>query len=259
MHIYIYDTFVSQKKNNSTIIKIETRITDLGLNGKIVRLSMLSSLGEVIQNEIKKGAKTITVVGNNNIFHNAINVLAYLKSLKQIKADIPLGFIPFGKENNSLALGLGLNMEEAACDTISARRIKTFDLAQANDHYFLAEALISSKGTSVNIDKNYSIEIMGQGEIGIVNLPILSKLPKEIGSNGEDGVLELFIKTKEGNKFLSFPNKNIKQSIFSFKDLTINNKTKKVLLDQTIEIAPPLKINISTEKINLIISKGLIF
>ena len=259
MHIYIYDTFVSQKKNNSTIIKIETRLTDLGLNGKIIRLSMLSSLNEVIRNEIKKGAKTITLVGNNNIFHEAINVIAHLKSLKEMRIDIPLGFIPFGKTDNSLARGLNLSFEESACDTISARRIKSFDLAKANERYFLTEALISSKESSVNIDKNYSIEIMGNGEIGVVNLPILSDLPKEAGSNAEDGILELFIKTKEGNKFLPFPNKNTKQSIFSFKDLTINNKTEKVLLDHTFKIATPLKIKIAQEKIDLIVPKGVKF
>jgi len=259
MHIYIYDTYVSQKKHNSTIIKIETRITDLGLNGKIVRLSMLSSLSEVIQNETKKGAKTITVVGNNNILHQAINALAKLQARHLIQNIIPLGFIPVGKTDNSIALNLGLSLEEDACDIISARRIKTFDLGKANDFYFLTKAVINSRGTSVNIDQNYSIEIMGVGEIGVVNLPILSELPQEANSNAEDGILELFIRTTENNKFLSFPNKNIQQSIFSFKELTIQNKNKKVLLDETIEINAPVKINIAEEKINLIVGKSIKF
>ena len=259
MHIYIYDTYVSQKKNNSTIIKIETRITDLGLNGKIVRLSMLSSLFSVVQNEIKKGAKTITVVGNNNILHNTINALASLSAQGAIQGSMPLGFIPVGKTNNSIAFNLGLNLEEAACDTISARRVKTFDLGKANDNYFLSQAIISSSGTSVNIDQNYSIEIMGVGKIGVVNLPILSELPKEAGSNAEDGILELFIKTQESNKFLPFPDKNIQQSIFSFKELTIQNKTKKVILDDIFEINTPVKISIAQEKIDLIVGKSLKF
>lgn len=259
MHIYIYDTYISQKKNNSTIIKIETRITDLGLNGKIVRLSMLSSLTEVIQNEIKKGAKTISVVGNNNIFYNAINAIAQLKHRNIIQKTIPLGFIPVGKANNSIALNLGIFLEEASCDILSARRIKTFDLGKANNNYFLAEAIIDSRGTSVNIDQNYSIEIMGIGEIGVINLPILSELPKEAKSNAEDGVLELFIKTTENNKFLPFPNKNIKQSIFSFKELSIQNKTKKVLLDKTFKINTPVKIGIAEEKIDLIVGKSIRF
>jgi hypothetical protein len=259
MHIYIYDTYVSQKKNNSTIIKIETRITDLGLNGKIVRLSMLGSLFEVIQNEIKKGAKTITVLGDNNILHQAINALAKLKTQGISQKIMPLGFIPVGKVNNSIAFNLGLSLEESACDILSARRIKTFDLGKANDNYFLTEATINSKGTSVNIDQNYSIEIMGVGEIGVVNLPLLRDLPKEAGSNAQDGILELFIKTKENNKLLAFPNKNINQSIFSFKELTIKNKTKKVLLDKTFEITAPVKISIAQEKIDLIVGKSLKF
>jgi hypothetical protein len=50
MHIYIYDSFVNQKKYDSTTAKIETRITDLGLNGKIVRLGIIISVEEVINN-----------------------------------------------------------------------------------------------------------------------------------------------------------------------------------------------------------------
>ena len=97
------------------------------------------------------------------------------------------------------------------------------------------------------------------GEIGVVNLPILSELPKEAGSNAEDGILELFIKTTENNKFLPFPNKNMKQSIFSFTELTIQNKTKKVLLDKTFEINTPVKISIAPVKIDLIVGKSLKF
>ena len=38
---------------------MEIRLTDLGLNGKIIRLGGIKNIKGTIQNEIKLGAKTI--------------------------------------------------------------------------------------------------------------------------------------------------------------------------------------------------------
>ncbi len=34
MHVYVYDSFLNQKKYDRILARLETRITDLGLNGK---------------------------------------------------------------------------------------------------------------------------------------------------------------------------------------------------------------------------------
>ena len=100
MHVYIYDTFLSQKKYDSVLARIETRTTDLGLNGKIIRLGLMHSLFDTVENEIKKGAKTITAVGNSELLHKIINIVARLSSENILIKNIPLGFIPIGKSNN---------------------------------------------------------------------------------------------------------------------------------------------------------------
>src|SRR3989339_363418 len=102
MNIYIYDSYVGHKKYQSKIAKIETRITDLGLNGKIIRLGVMSSIYNSIEGEVQKGAKNIIIVGNNNLFAQAINSVAKLKSLHTTVGDIPLGLIPIGKKYNSI-------------------------------------------------------------------------------------------------------------------------------------------------------------
>lgn len=163
MHVYIYDSYVNQKKYDKTVAKIETRITDLGLNGKIVRIGMLNSIYDIIENEIKKGAKTIVVVGNNNILNQAINSLASLAK-KNILHNTPLGIIPIGDKNNHISKHMGVKSTEEACNIIAARRIQTIDLGQINEHFFLTQVTIPSSGTSVDIDKNFSIEIKGSGE-----------------------------------------------------------------------------------------------
>ena len=100
MNIFIYDSFLNQKKYNSLLARLETRITDLELNGKIFRLSPTINVQEIINNELKRGAKTIIAVGNNKLVNQVINSLA--------GSDIPLGIIPIGEDNNDIAKSLGI-------------------------------------------------------------------------------------------------------------------------------------------------------
>lgn len=255
MHVYIYDSYVNQKKYDKIVARIETRITDLGLNGKIVRIGMLNSVYDIIHNEVKKGAKTIVVVGNNHILHQAINSLATLTN-KNIPSNIPLGMIPIGEKENHISKYLGIKNNDDATNIISARRIETIDLGKINDHYFLTQAVVPTIGTTVSIDKDFSIEINDTGEIYIINMPIDIEIPSEINPKTNDDVLELFIKTSKTNKFLTKKKNNHQQSIFSFKELTIINKKFPINIDTSQTISSPAIIKIAKEKINLIVGKN---
>jgi len=258
MHVYIYDTYVNQKKFDSVAAKIETRITDLGLNGRIIRLSMISSVASAVESEAKKGAKTIVAVGSNKLLHETINAVARLQSMEVANPHIPVGFIPVGKRNNSIADCLGLDYEEAACDILSARRVEKLDLAKANNRFFLTQATIPTGDTTVEIDENYSIEINTTGEIGVINLPCRLDPPPEVGSHPKDGILELYIKTKATGKFLPLNpvSNNQSQSIFSFSSLRIVNEKTPLMLDDTYEQKAPVNIETAKEKINLIVGKN---
>lgn len=255
MHIYIYDSFVNQKKYDSIAAKIETRITDLGLNGKIVRLGMMNSVEEVINNEIKKGAKTIVVVGNNDIFNKAINAVARTSQEITLTKRIPLGFIPVGKKNNDIAKFLGIGFEESACNVISARRIQTIDLGLANDNYFLTEASIPTAGTNLEIDQNYSLEIKEPGTIKIINFPVNTKLPKYFKCSAQDQVLDLYIEKDQKKKIFSKAKEE--NTIIPFKLLTVLNKKKPLIIDETKKINTPVNIQIAKQRISLIVGKGI--
>jgi hypothetical protein len=75
MHLYIYDDFLEKSKYSKTINKIETWITDLGLNGKIIRLNNLNNVEGAIWGEIKRGARTLVVVGNDSTFNKILKTL----------------------------------------------------------------------------------------------------------------------------------------------------------------------------------------
>jgi hypothetical protein len=53
MNIYIYDDYLNKSKYNRVLNRVEIRLTDLGLNGKIIRLGSIKNIRDVIQNEIK--------------------------------------------------------------------------------------------------------------------------------------------------------------------------------------------------------------
>ena len=245
MNVFIYDTFVSGKKHDSIAARIETRITDLGLNGKIVRIGLMNSVEEIIENEVRKESKAIIVVGNNNIFNQAISAIARLKAAKILLKGMPLGFIPIGKKDNDISDYLGIDLEEDACNILAARRVTELNLGMANDDYFLKQAIITAPGTKLEIDKDYTIEIMESGEIEIKNIPFTE--PEK-----EKNRLELQIKTK---KFRGLKNRE-NQSTFNFTKLRIFNQNNPVVIDNSIEIQTPVNVQTADEKIEVIVGKN---
>ena len=246
MRVYIYDSFLNQKKYDRLLAQIETRLTDLDLNGKISRLSIMKNIKEVVADELKRGASTIIAVGNNKIVNQIINSLANF--------NIPLGIIPIQDENNSIAKSLGINDELTACEILSARRIAKIDLGLANNSYFLSTAMVPSRGTTLEISKNYAIEILEPGKIKIFNLPpadgcLLTK--KKVSP--QDGTLELMIETGTNAKFF---NKPIGRSVFLLKKALIKNAKFPVLLDNTVPLIPPVEFSVVKQKLKLIVGKN---
>lgn len=244
MHIYIYDSFLNQKKYNNILTKIETRITDLGLNGKISRLGALKNVRDAVERELRAGAKTITAVGNNQTINQVAGAL--------VKANIPLGIIPVGRENNSIAGALGIKSELSACDILSARRIEKLDLGLANNQIFLEKASITNQGTLIEIN-DCSIEILEDGQIEIINFSEKgASRPPKGKFDPRDGSLELFIKTKAGKNFFK---KIIGQSIFSFTKLFLINKNRPLLLDGSLSLETPVEIGVAKQKLSVIVGK----
>jgi diacylglycerol kinase family enzyme len=254
MHVYIYDYFLNHKKYENILARVETRLTDLGLNGKINRLGVMKNIKVSVENELKRGAKTIIAVGNDATVSQVANAMA---GAGQIGRVVPLAIIPIGDKNNFIAESFGVPLEEKACDILSARRIEKIDLGQADDYFFIASAEITNRGTTIEMDKSYSIEIMGDGEVSIVNLPIGEKpMPAQAKFNPQDGILELFIRTKTKKGFLKFSAAETGESIFSLKKLTIHsNKNLPVILDGFMEVPTPTQIGILKQRLGVIVGK----
>ena len=246
MNIFIYDSFLNQKKYDRLLAKIETRITDLGLNGKISRLSLMRNIGDTVENELKRGAKTIIAVGNNETVNQIINSLA--------GSAVPLGIIPIGEENNDIARGLGIESVDQACAVLSARLLARVDLGLANQTYFLSSAAIENRGTIVDMSDDYTVETTKTGLIHVLNLanPKI-KLPPKVKIAPDDGILELVISTQNKKNLFAKPDD---QSIFKIKKIVINNPKTKLVLDGAVSITTPATITVVKQNLNVIVGKN---
>lgn len=247
MNIYIYDDYLNKNKYNRVLNRVEIRLTDLGLNGKIIRLGAIKNIRDVIQNEIKNGAKTIIAVGNNQTVNKIIGSVIDNEMYGFFQKNILFSIIPIGADN-SIADSLGIKKEEEACNILLARRVKKIDIGLVNNYYFLNKATIPSQGTTVEINNEYSIETTEKGVVSVYNLKSSASDDKNLKINPIDGKLDVYIKNKD------------KESTFiSVKKLKITNKNYPLLLDNIIEIKTPADISVITGKLNVVVGKDRSF
>lgn len=244
MHVYIYDEYLNKSKYNRAINRLEIRLTDLGLNGKIIRLDAIKNIKNAIQNEIKIGSKTIVAVGNNQTVNKIISAIIDADTYGDFQQKTLLGIIPIG-DDNSIAYSLGIKNPDEACNILLARRFENIDIGSAGNEYFLNQSAIESYSTVLEID-GYTLEPMEKGEIKIINL--LSDKKETIKSNPHDGKLEVIIRTRKKD-----------QTFLRVKNLKIFNPDHKLIVDDVVKIDTPVEINIRPDKLNIIVGKDRLF
>ncbi len=244
MHVYIYDDYLNKSKYNKSVNRMEIRLTDLGLNGKIIRLGGIKNIKGTIQNEIKLGAKTIVAVGNNQTVNKIIGAIIDTDIYGDFQKKTLLGIIPIGSDN-SIAASFGIKNEEDACNILLARRIEKIDLGLVGDYYFLNEASIESYGTNINLE-DYSLEPEEKGTIRIINL--LSDKINNINSNPHDGLLDVIINTRKKS-----------QTILKLDKFNIVNKNEQLLVDGVISVKTPVDISVVRDRVSVIVGKDRSF
>jgi diacylglycerol kinase family enzyme len=255
MHYYIYDHYLNDKKYTPTINKIETRLTDLGINGRAEKLTILKSMSEIVSEVEKKGASTVVAVGNDSTVSKMISMLPNL--------NITLGIIPIGP-NNEIAKILGIPEEEAACDTLSARLTEKIDLGKANGHYFISHIKLPSEKDIIIDCGNYNISPLTQNSaINICNFNILTNTKKMPSSDPKDGVLEaVFLAEKKPQGFFNiFKKKYSQNSVFPFKKLKVkcDKECLPAIADGHTTIKTPISIEVVPKKLKIIVGKNRMF
>lgn len=246
MNAYIYDDFLNKGRYRRALNRVEIRLTDLGLNGKIIRLGAIKNVKDAIQAEIKNGIKNIIAVGNNETANKVISAMISNKAYGFFQKDILFSIIPIGN-NNSIAASFGINKEEEACNILLARRIKQVDIGIAGNNIFLNKAELISDNAHININDEYSLELTRKTRVQIINLNDNPSIVYGDRVNPYDNKLNLIINNKTP------------EATFITSDNIKISGSGEIILDESVAIPLPAELGIIQEKINIIVGKDRSF
>ncbi len=250
MYYYVYDHFVTQKKYQPLLAKIENRLTDLEIKGKIGRLSLLNNPNELIVDEIKKGAKTIVAVGDDTTVSKVINVLAYY-------SDVCLGIIPIGQKLK-IAQTLGLNNPIEACNALASRIIKKIDMGKIKNFYFLSQIEVQPGDLILDCDDSYRVTVDKKNKVTIYNFNYWSDNHL---ADPTDGLLEIMVEKIKTGFLNKISTKNNSVTFLKNKKIIIQHKNSslEVKIDGQQTMKTPLLVEVANDKLKIIMGKNRIF
>lgn len=252
MHVYLYDNFLKQKKYDGVIKEMETRLTDYGIAGKIIRLQHYTDAEAVIAEELKQGATTIVIVGNDTTFGHVLSRAATSR--------VAFGFLPMGPEN-SIAHVLGIPVGVDACDVLSRRRKVKLDIGWFNNRYFISRLHIPPSAIEIVYDEQFRVSAAHgkKMELVVCNLQPFSwkakrRSEKDITVHPQDGKLEAFIRPVVGKAII----RDIYEepSIFPFEEMIVTSDTPFVVeADGKRSKEKKIMIKLAKNRIDMIVGK----
>lgn len=163
MFFYLYDSFVLDKKNEPILRQIEGRIIELGINGRIERLTPLRNLKEIIDAGLKQQAHTFIVVGTDATWLRVMNILA--------DQPVTLGLIPLSPTPSVLATLFGIGQTVEACNILSRRMTKPISVIKANQNHILTELTAElPAGATLRCDDSFRLIMQQPSRLHVMNL-----------------------------------------------------------------------------------------
>ncbi len=249
MYIYLYDNYLRGRKYDAVMSAIETRLTDFGIAGKIIRLQHLTNAESVINEEIRRGATTIVIVGNDKTFGSVLSRAAV--------CDVPFGFLPVGADN-SIADVLGIPVGVEGCDVLSKRRKVKLDVGWFNNRYFVSRLHITPSNITVEYDEKFRVSAkVGKIELVVCNLQPYtwkSRGQDDVVVHPQDGKLEAFLRPVIGKGIIK--DKYDEPSVFPFEEMIVSSRTPFVVeADGKISKETKITIKLAKSKIEMIVGR----
>jgi diacylglycerol kinase family enzyme len=196
MYVYVYDGFVTDKRHEKLLSRVETRLTDLGISGRIERLTMFKDVGEIVADAAAQGCETIVAVGDDGTVGRLIDAVGL--------HDMAFGVIPIGEGPHSIASLLGVDEGVEACNILSRRVLHTVDLGRINDHFFLSSVRIPRTRAAISCNGQYSVIPTEDNEVHVCNLaPIPASAAGAGISSPRDGYLQTVFQPSPKRGFFS--------------------------------------------------------
>lgn len=244
MYFYVFDSFLQDKKYAAELIRIETRLAALGIQGRSEKITILKNIQEATRESIKRGATTIVAVGNDR---TVVKLLPLA-----VEHEVTLGIIPVG-EPQLIATYLGLPRGAAACDNVSRRVIEHLDLGLANRQHFLLESQLPPRARVV-CEGTYTVESLDPtGSVVVTNLA-----PATWPGRPTDGRLELVIRPGAGGGQRSwFHRRAPVMSVFPVRRARVEHQSgdPPVILDGQVMLKTPITLEVAPKKLSVIVGK----
>jgi diacylglycerol kinase family enzyme len=249
MYLYLYDDHLRQKKYDTVVKSIETRLTDFGIAGKIIRLQPFTNAHAVIEEEMSKGIKTVVIVGNDQTFGHVLSRAATCKIL--------FGFLPVGP-GNTIADVLGIPEGIEGCDVLSRRRKVKLDVGWVNNRYFVSQLHIFPHNIQVTYDERFSVSSANQKmELVVCNLqPFVWKGrgKKEHVIHPQDGKLEAFLRPMERKGVIKEVYED--PSVFPFEEMIVASDTPfEMVADGKTTKEVKVTIRLAKKRIEMIVGR----
>lgn len=209
MYCYLYDEYIQENKRfERELLKIENRLTDLGIAGKVSRLALFRDAQEMIRDEIERGISTIVVVGNDETIRKVIDVVA--------DNEVVLGIIPIGP-GNELARMMGIPEGVAACDVLSARRVEKIDVGIVNGRRFVTCLTMPNFHAEITCEDKFRVtSVARQAELEIRNLADVT--------DPRDGRFEAVIRAAVKHGWGIFGKTRLMESVLPLKSMAIRSE-----------------------------------
>ncbi|MDD2758415.1 MAG: hypothetical protein PHD72_03540 [Patescibacteria group bacterium] len=250
MYVYLYDNYLNNKKFHSVLKSIEIRLVDYGIAGKILRLNNYIDVKPVIEDEIKRGAKNVVIVGNDRTFGHVLS--------RGATCDCVFGFLPIGPDN-TIAEVLGIPEGIAAADVLARRRKEKLDVGWFNNRFFVSQLHVPPAKVRVVYDERFQVTTPFKMEVVVCNFqPFYWKKSKkdneEFVVHPQDSKLEAFLRplTKAGWFGYNYED----PSIFPFEEMEIIGDGPFVVeADGKTTKEVKVKIRLAKNKITMIVGR----
>lgn len=251
MYVYLYDNFLRHKNFFAIIKAMEVKLTDYGIAGKILRLHNYIDVKPIIDDEIKRGAKTIVIVGNDATFGQVLS--------RGATCDCVFGFLPVGPDN-TIADVLGIPIGIDSCDALSRRRKEKLDVGWMNNRYFVSQLKVPPAKIEVIYDEKFKVSSKDKMEVVVCNLqPFYWKRDKKDQEqqvvHPQDDKLEAFLRPLTKKRWWGY--KYEEPSIFPFGEMEIiGAEAFAVEADGKHSKEVRLKIRLARNKIEMIVGRN---
>ncbi len=251
MYFYFYDTFTKESAHAAELTKVETRLIELGVNGRVERLTIFKNAKELIEDGIKKGAHTVVAVGDDKTLATVIDIAA--------RYDVSIGFIPMVHDSTFAQL-LGIPYGEEACTTLSRRLIKTVDVGIVDNHYFLGGLTINNPSVArLLCDDEYTVlTTTDSSDLSILCAGDLTEDLRTAASG--DGRLEVIVTPTIAGGVLKRKRNRVDSddSLFLVEKVKIESTGEPVTvsIDKTTTISTPCTVTIEPKGLKLIVGRS---